>query len=66
MPRNTTLGKIEKDLERLTTQGQSKLLERLAHQLRTKRIELEQALRPRQGIVERTRCTGICKPGERG
>jgi len=36
MPRNTTLGKIEKDLERLTTHDQLKLLERLAHQLRIK------------------------------
>jgi hypothetical protein len=44
MPRNTTLGKIEKDLERLTTQDQLKLLERLAHQLRTKRRTMKKEL----------------------
>ena len=44
MPRNTTLGKIEKDLERLTTQDQLKLLERLAHQLRTKSRTMKKEL----------------------
>ncbi len=44
MPRNIILGKIEKDLERLTTEDQLKLLERLAHQLRTKRLTLKKGL----------------------
>ncbi len=44
MPRNTTLGKNEKDLERLTTEDQLKLLERLAHQLRTKRRTMKKEL----------------------
>lgn len=44
MPRNITLGKIEKDLERLTTRDQLKLLERLAHQLRTKRPTMKKEL----------------------
>ena len=44
MPRSVTLEKIEKELERLTTQEQLKLLERLAHQLRTKRLTMKKEL----------------------
>lgn len=34
MPRASTLGKIEKEVERLTPKDQLKLLEKLAHQLK--------------------------------
>ncbi len=34
MPRGTTLGKIEKEVEKLSPQEQLKLVERLAHKLR--------------------------------
>lgn len=44
MPRSVALGKIEKELERLTTEEQLKLLERLAHQLRTKRLTMKKEL----------------------
>jgi hypothetical protein len=44
MPRSVTLEKIEKEIERLTTQEQLKLLERLAHQLRTKRLTMKKEL----------------------
>jgi hypothetical protein len=44
MPRSVTLGKIEKEFERLTTEEQLKLLERLAHQLRTKRLTMKKEL----------------------
>ncbi|MEW6418577.1 MAG: hypothetical protein AB1480_10700 [Nitrospirota bacterium] len=34
MPRGTTLGKIEKEVEKLSPQEQLKLVEKLAHKLR--------------------------------
>lgn len=34
MPKASTLGKIEKEVERLTPKDQLKLLEKLAHQLK--------------------------------
>jgi len=34
MPRASTLGKIEKEIERLSQKDQLKLVEKLAHQLR--------------------------------
>ena len=34
MPRASTLGKIEKEIERLSPKDQLKLVEKLAHQLR--------------------------------
>lgn len=45
MARNITLGKIEKELEMLTTQDQLKLLERLVHQLRIKRPAMKKELK---------------------
>ena len=35
MPRTSTLGKIEKDIEGLSPKDQLRLVEKLAHQLRT-------------------------------
>ncbi len=45
MPKASTLGKIEKEIERLSPKDQLKLVEKLAHQLRksgiTKKMELD-------------------------
>ena len=45
MARNNTLGKIEKELEMLTTRDQLKLLERLVHQMRIKRPTIKKELK---------------------
>jgi hypothetical protein len=44
MPKESTLGKIEKEIERLTPQEQLKLVERLAHQLRKTGIAMKKEL----------------------
>ena len=44
MPKGTILGKIEKEIERLTTQEQLQLVERLAHQLRGKDLAIKKKL----------------------
>jgi hypothetical protein len=44
MPKESTLGKIEKEIERLTPQDQLKLVERLAHQLRKTGIAMKKEL----------------------
>ncbi len=44
MPKGTELGKIEKELEKLSPQEQLKLVERLAHQLRKKGIAMKKQL----------------------
>ena len=47
MPRASILGKIEKEVEKLSPQEQLKLVERLAHQLR------------KTGIAEKNNSTGL-------
>jgi hypothetical protein len=44
MPKGTTLGKIEKEIERLTPQEKLKLVERLAHQLRKTGLVMKKEL----------------------
>ncbi len=44
MPKETTLGKIEKEVEKLTPKDQLKLLECLAHQLRKTRLAMKKEL----------------------
>ena len=44
MPKESTLGKIEKEIERLSPQEQLKLVERLAHQLRKTGIAMKKEL----------------------
>lgn len=44
MPRASTLGKIEKEVEKLSPQEQLKLVERLAHQLRKTGIAVKKQL----------------------
>jgi len=44
MPKGSTLGKIEKEIEKLTPQEQLKLVERLAHQLRKTGIVVKKEL----------------------
>lgn len=44
MPRASTLGKIEKEVEKLSPQEQLELVERLAHQLRKTGIAMKKQL----------------------
>lgn len=44
MPRTSTLGRIEKEVEKLSPQEQLKLVERLAHQLRKTGISVKKQL----------------------
>lgn len=44
MPRSSTLGKIEKEIERLSPKDQLKLVEKLAHQLRKTGIAVKKEL----------------------
>jgi hypothetical protein len=44
MPKATTLGKIEKEIERLSPKDQLKLVEKLAHQLRKSGITAKREL----------------------
>jgi len=44
MPKEITLGKIEKEVEKLTPKDQLKLLERLARQLRKARLAMKKDL----------------------
>ncbi len=44
MPRATTFGKIEKEIEGLSPEDQLKLVEKLAHQLRKSRITAKREL----------------------
>ncbi len=44
MPRASTLGKIEKEVEKLSPQEQLKLVERLTHQLRKTGIAMKKQL----------------------
>jgi hypothetical protein len=44
MPRTSTLGKIEKEIERLSPIDQLKLVEKLAHQLRKAGIAVKKEL----------------------
>lgn len=44
MPKGATLGKIEKEVERLTPKEQLKLLEKLAHQLKKTGIAVKKEL----------------------
>ncbi len=44
MPRATTLGKIEKELERFSPKDQLKLVEKLAHHLRKSGIGVKREL----------------------
>jgi hypothetical protein len=44
MPRVTTLGKIEKEIEKLSPKDQLKLVEKLAHQLRKSGITVKREL----------------------
>jgi len=44
MPKGTTLGKIEKEIERLSPQEQLKLVEKLAHQLRKTGLMIKKEL----------------------
>ena len=44
MPRTSTLGKIEKEVEKLSPQEQLKLVEKLAHQLRKTGITMKKQL----------------------
>ncbi len=44
MPRASTLGKIEKEIERLSPKDQLKLVEKLAHQLRKTGIAVKKEL----------------------
>jgi hypothetical protein len=44
MPRASTLGKIEKEIERLSPKDQMKLVEKLAHRLRKSRIAVKKEL----------------------
>jgi len=44
MPRASTLGKIEKEIERLSPKDQLKLVEKLAHQLRKSGIPRKREL----------------------
>ena len=44
MPRASTLGKIEKEIERLSLRDQLKLVEKLAHQLRKSGIAVKKEL----------------------
>lgn len=44
MPRASTLGKLEKEVEKLSPQEQLKLVERLAHQLRKTGITMKKQL----------------------
>ena len=44
MPRVSTLGKIEKEIERLSPRDQLKLVEKLAHQLRKTGIAVKKEL----------------------
>lgn len=44
MPRATTLGKIEKEVERLSPQDQLKLVEKLAHKLRKTGLAMKKEL----------------------
>lgn len=44
MPKGITLGKIEKEIEGLTTEDQLKLLEKLANQLRKTGVAMKKEL----------------------
>lgn len=44
MPKGSTLGKIEKEIERLTPQEKLKLVEMLAHQLRKTGLVMKKEL----------------------
>jgi hypothetical protein len=44
MPRGTNLGKIEKEVEKLSPQEQLKLVERLAHKLRKTGLAMKKEL----------------------
>jgi len=44
MPKASTLGKIEKEIERLSPKDQLKLVEKLAHQLRKTGIAVKKEL----------------------
>ncbi|MGD0919843.1 MAG: hypothetical protein ABSB22_25680 [Thermodesulfobacteriota bacterium] len=44
MPRANTLGKIEKEIERLSPKDQLKLVKKLTHQLRKSRITIRKDL----------------------
>jgi len=44
MPRASTLGKIEKEIERLSPKEQLKLVEKLTHQLSKSRITVKKDL----------------------
>ena len=44
MPRASTLGKIEKEIERLSPKDQLKLVEKLAHQLRKTGFDMKKEL----------------------
>jgi len=44
MPRASTLGKIEKEIERLSPKEQLKLVEKLTHQLRKSGISVKKDL----------------------
>jgi hypothetical protein len=44
MPKGITLGKIEKEVERLTPKDQLKLLEKLAHQLKKTGVAMKKEL----------------------
>jgi hypothetical protein len=44
MPRSSRLGKIEKEIERLSPKDQLKLVEKLAHQLRKSGIAVKKEL----------------------
>ena len=44
MPRGTNLGKIEKELEKLSPQEQLKLVEKLAHKLRKTGLAMKKEL----------------------
>ncbi len=44
MPRASTLGKIEKEVERLSPQDQLKLVEKLAHKLRKTGLAMKKEL----------------------
>ena len=44
MPRGSTLGKIEKEIEKLSPRDQLKLVEKLSHQLRKSGITIKKDL----------------------
>ncbi len=72
MPRASTLGKIEKEIERLFPKDQLKLVEKLAHQLRKsgmavkKEIDWKGPLWTREGSLEGRGRSEVCGPPERG